>query len=131
MLTDSQIVDFCRAAADWHTLGRSHDISLSCPFDIGAVKSTRYSLANYEAYREDWKEPGVAAHRDTPFGRLHVYDNVRRGRGETRGTLFVMDFGDVRAMCFTGRSSSKRQAIKPPAKNEIGTRCRNCGAPLS
>lgn len=132
MLTPSQISDFCRAAADWATLGRNHDIVTSCPFATDAVNETQASVSIFIAEREDWKEPGVAAHRDTPFGRLYVFDAVRRTGADKRGTLFVMDFGAVRAICFTGEQTNKTEQLTSTEKPKIdGIYCRTCRAPLA
>ncbi len=66
--------------------------------DLADVVSTHETVADFQSTHREGREVR------TPFGALRVWSGVQLGRGKTRGELFLMDFGNVRAAHFTGQA---------------------------
>jgi hypothetical protein len=96
MLSLEQRLAFCMATAIWHF---SHDNEPSRLVDLEDVVGTMDTI---ESFLHGAAKDIVSHEIDTPYGVLHCWQNVVKhsDRFGRRGTLFVVDFGNVRAAHF-------------------------------
>ncbi len=94
MLHETQIRTFLTALAFESSLGSSVDPD-DAPISADSVVGTRDTLDHFRA------GGGVEKIEETPHGALHIFCGCQpNGKGSCRGTLYVMDFGDIRAASF-------------------------------
>lgn len=96
MLTQQQREDFCKATGEWNGNDFNLDCSVCEPEDVA---TTRDSLENFKSGPA---KNGKYKTIDTPAGILHIFENFQVRKCARRGNAFVMDFGDARAVYFTG-----------------------------
>jgi len=91
MLNDEQRTKFMLATAEYNT-GWNGDVDESAALcSADQVTPTRDTVEQFVA---EWGQPSETE------DDMRIWENVQRRNGETRGTLFVMDFGEVRGVYF-------------------------------
>ena len=91
MLTYRQRRDFCRLTGEYNVgfTGKGDELAQLCsPEDVGATWDT------VDEFVKVWGDFSDAVYN------FYIWENVRRPGPGTYGTLFVMDFGDVRGVYF-------------------------------
>ena len=99
MLNDKEITDFLTATSVWNAPGCDPDPDNGVCSEEDVVHS-RDTVEDFETGLAG----GAADEKiDTPFGILHIWENVQRKKGLTRGNLYVMQFGEFTGSYFSGQ----------------------------
>jgi len=108
MLTQDQRDTFRKALASYNHLGAA-DVEIDDMIEDSQIVETAETVDDFFAASgrrldRNGNRPAIPRELNkTAFGDVYVWENQQRGgKGARRGTLYVMDLGDVRAAYFDG-----------------------------
>ncbi len=111
MLTKAQIAQFRKAVACHNACGSTDEEAIQFAEVISSddqVAETRDTIEDFFTHNgrrlnrrgERFDPPWELNKND--FGDVYVWENIQKGKGNRRGTLYVMQFGEFCAAHFTG-----------------------------
>lgn len=112
MLTQDQRDNFRLTLASWNNYGATSvaDLDIDDMIEDYQIVETRDTLEDFfnaqgRRLLKNGERPLAPFERsETLLGHIYVWENVQARKGARRGTLYVKDFGDVRAAYFDGEA---------------------------
>lgn len=112
MLTQDQRDNFRLALASYNNYSATSitDLDIDDMIDDHQIVETRDTIEDFFGAQgrrllKNGERPAVPFERnETLLGEIYVWEDVQSRKGARRGTLYVKDFGDVRAAYFDGEA---------------------------